>query len=330
MVDEIQKHIDQGIPFAVYRKPHQKTCFYIQEGKGSKVFVFSSFDQKQQFRITYKKSKIITLSQQEKTLQLPHTVFTNDNISETIYTKRIQHVIDYIKEGEADKIVFSHSILKEYELDLWHTFKALCEQYLNAFCYIWYHPETGIWLGATPEILTKIKGENLKTMSLAGTKTPEQTWSLKELKEQSVVSEYIQEQLKPFSKEIQLGEVQTISSGSIEHLLTDISATLKEKKYKKVIEKLHPTPAVCGVPVEKAQAYIKEFEKYDRLFYTGFLGIFEENTVELYVNLRCAQLNTSQIKLYVGGGINALSDPQKEWQETQWKSQTIQKCWVFR
>ncbi len=331
LVEEIQDNLDQDIPFVIYRKPNQREVLYIKEEKGTKSFIFSSFDQKQQLRISYQEAQIITISKQEvKKLQLSKIKFANDNVKESVYQERIQDVIDYIKEGKADKIVFSRSILLEHQVDVLKTLNNLLDQYTNAFCYLWYHPETGIWLGATPETLTQIQGDCLKTMSLAGTKTPEQTWSVKEVQEQRVVSDYIKQQLEPFSKEIQVSEVQTIQSGAIEHLLTKISATLKKHHYKEVIEKIHPTPAVCGIPTEKAQAYIKEFEKYDRLFYTGFLGELNDDHVELYVNLRCAQLNATQIKLYVGGGINTLSNPQKEWQETQWKAQTIQKCLVFR
>ncbi|APD06191.1 isochorismate synthase [Flavobacteriaceae bacterium UJ101] len=331
LVEEIQDNLDQDIPFVIYRKPNQREVLYIKEEKGTKSFIFSSFDQKQQLRILYQEAQIITISKQEvKKLQLSKTKFTNDNVKESVYQERIQDIIDYIQEGKADKIVFSRSILLEHQVDVLKTLNNLLDQYTNAFCYLWYHPETGMWLGATPETLTQIQGDCLNTMSLAGTKTPKQTWSVKEIQEQKVVSDYIKQQLEPFSKEIQVSEVQTIQSGAIEHLLTKISATLKNHHYKEVIEKIHPTPAVCGVPTEKAKAYIKEFEKYDRLFYTGFLGELNDDHVELYVNLRCAQLNATQVKLYVGGGINTLSNPQKEWQETQWKAQTIQKCLVIK
>lgn len=328
-VDEIQENIKKAIPFVMYRKPNQQEVFYIKEANGSKSFVFSSFNQKQQWYISYDKAKIIDISQSSTIkLQLPTAIFSNDDVPSSIYQERIQKIITYIKEGKADKIVFSRSILLDYTVDLLATFNELLRSYSNALCYIWFHPKTGVWIGATPEILTKIQGNSLETMSLAGTKTLEQQWSIKEIQEQKIVSEYIEQRLEPFSSLIQVSEIQTIQSGLIEHLLTKISATLKGNNYQEIIESIHPTPAVCGVPTEKAKAYIEKFEAYDRLFYTGFLGEFTDNSVELYVNLRCAQINDSQVKLYVGGGINALSDPQKEWDETKWKAETIQKCLV--
>ncbi|MFV0530784.1 MAG: isochorismate synthase [Flavobacteriales bacterium] len=329
LVEEIQENINRKIPFVVYQKPNQQEVFYVKEEKGSKTFLFSSFDQKQQFQIRYKEAIVVDWLKEDIKLELPQSVFPNDTIPKTVYKEQVQKVIDYIRDRKAEKIVFSHTILLEKKVNTFQTFKALLKNYPRAFCYLWFHPKTGVWIGATPETLIKTQGNNLKTMSLAGTKTLEQEWSVKEIQEQKIVSEYIKKQLEPFSKTITISEVQTVQSGMIQHLLTEISVVLKTKNYKQIIQKIHPTPAVCGVPTEKAKAYIQKYEKYNRLFYTGFLGELDNNYAELYVNLRCAQLNASQVKLYAGGGINALSDPEKEWQETLWKVQAIKKYLVF-
>ncbi len=331
LVQEIQENIKKQLPFVVYRKPNQQEVFYIKEEKGSRRFVFSSFDQKQQLQITYKKAKTVDRSDLfcNVKLELPKSVFSNDNVTQTWYEKKIQEIINYIKIGKAEKIVFSRSILLEKKVDLLKTFHQLILSYQNALCYLWYHPVSGVWIGATPEVLTKIEGLKLETMSLAGTKTSGAEWTLKEKKEQQVVSDYIKTQLKEISKNVEATAAQTVQSGFIQHLQTKITALLKTNDYHQVIQKIHPTPAVCGIPMEKAQAFISKNEAYDRLFYTGFLGTFEKDFVELYVNLRCAQLNALQVKLYVGGGINEMSDSQKEWEETALKAQTVKKCLVL-
>ncbi|HLV50467.1 MAG TPA: chorismate-binding protein, partial [Flavobacterium sp.] len=92
---------------------------------------------------------------------------------------------------------------------------------------------------------------------------------------------------------------------------------------KNLIQNLHPTPAVCGLPKKEAFDFIWENEGYNREFYTGFIGIEKENMKDYFVNLRCAQIFQNQIQIYVGGGITAESNPEKEWEETELKSGTI-------
>jgi isochorismate synthase len=48
-----------------------------------------------------------------------------------------------------------------------------------------------------------------------------------------------------------------------------------------------------------------------------------EDQMDLFVNLRCAQMIPKALVLYVGAGITQDSDPEKEWVETQNKSKTL-------
>ena len=69
--------------------------------------------------------------------------------------------------------------------------------------------------------------------------------------------------------------------------------------------------------------YIVEHERYDREFYSGYIGLIQGNEREYYVNLRSSQLFKDVIYIYVGGGITATSQAHKEWKETELKSSTI-------
>ena len=93
---------------------------------------------------------------------------------------------------------------------------------------------------------------------------------------------------------------------------------------KNLLNTLHPTPAVCGLPKEAAKSFILRNENYDRTFYTGFLGEININLVtDLFVNLRCVEIEEGFAKVYVGGGITEESIPEKEWLETHFKTTTI-------
>ena len=80
--------------------------------------------------------------------------------------------------------------------------------------------------------------------------------------------------------------------------------------------------------MKASKAFILEHEKYNRQYYTGFLGELnienkEERTTTLFVNLRCMKVIGDTAHIYVGGGVTKDSDPEKEWEETVAKTNTM-------
>jgi isochorismate synthase len=111
---------------------------------------------------------------------------------------------------------------------------------------------------------------------------------------------------------------------NFDHLKTTIFAeNIALEKAKILLNELHPTPAVCGVPKDKALKIINELEANNRSFYTGYIGLVENNELELFVNLRCASVFKDSVSVFVGGGITTKSNPEKEWEETELKSKVI-------
>jgi len=237
---------------------------------------------------------------------------------------------DLSQDDKLGKAVLSRA--KEWPLPtnfpLLDFLKRLKKYLPEAFCFLVCTPQAGLWIGATPEPLLKVKGKHAYTQALAGTLAAdgEDQWSEKELVEQKIVSDYIAENLRKVGVEdCQQSEVKTIQSGAVKHLKTSFKFNIEDDlSIAKVIETLHPTPAVCGVPLAAAKAAIKKFEKAPRQYYTGYLGplgIGDES--HLFVNLRSMHLNAHKAILYVGAGITVDSVPEKEWLETQAKAQTL-------
>jgi isochorismate synthase len=110
------------------------------------------------------------------------------------------------------------------------------------------------------------------------------------------------------------------------HLKTRYNLSLEELKGStgELLAGLHPTPAVCGLPRNKAYDLIRKVEKHYRRFYTGFLGPWNlEGKSQLYVNLRCALLSAGKMSLFVGGGFTTESRPEAEWKETETKARAL-------
>lgn len=267
--------------------------------------------------------------------ELPYMPQVEKDISDRdLYLGQVQKMIDHMKAGHLNKVVLSRILIKnlpvEYNIDL--LFKQLCLQYPRAFVYVFHLPGEGVWIGATPETLLQKQGDYFETMALAGTqKKPDGTipaqWGEKEIQEQQYVSDFIDSQLTNLGvSSFEKSDAETIFAGSLAHICTRFKIPFSELEGKTgdFIRSLHPTPAVCGIPKEKAWQLIAATEKHKRRFYTGFLGPWNLNRQShLFVNLRCARILEKSLEVYVGGGLTADSVPEKEWQETLDKSQTI-------
>jgi isochorismate synthase len=194
----------------------------------------------------------------------------------------------------------------------------------------------GTWLGASPELLLSLSDYTLSTVALAGTQgysaglpLSAVRWGAKEMEEQALVSDYIRQ----FFHQLGLPQFiedgpRTVSAGNVAHLQTRFEIKLAPVQLlhlaNQILNELHPTSAVCGMPKQEALSFILKNEKYHRAFYSGFLGpIHMQQQSELFVNLRCMQLKRDRAVLYVGAGITQDSTPELEWEETVLKSNTL-------
>jgi isochorismate synthase len=205
-------------------------------------------------------------------------------------------------------------------------FFELASNYPNSFVYFVSSDLFGTWVGATPEVLLSIENEEAKTISLAGTKksNDESAWNAKEKEEQDIVTQYIEHTIAQSVKsKIEVNGPYEYIAGPVKHLRTDFSFNLANESALNLIQQLHPTPAVSGLPKENAIELINKTEKHERSLYTGVIGLLGEETTNLFVNLRCCQLTERSAFLYLGGGFTKDSVPTLEWEETENKSQTL-------
>ncbi len=271
-------------------------------------------------------------------------VLPNTDFEKTQHLHLVEKAVEAIKEKDFQKVVLSRKMKVVFSkaLQISRVFQNLCVLYPSAFVSVVYVPSCNIWIGASPEILVSVDKNNIfHTMALAGTqKYPEGanlteiTWTQKEIEEQALVSRYIINAFKKIRlREFEEEGPKTIRAGNLVHLRTDFWVNLNEVNYphlwQVMLGLLHPTSAVCGMPKEESLAFIRAYEGYDRAFYSGFLGqVNIENETHIFVNLRCMQVlhSLKEAYLYAGGGITANSVPEKEWNETNFKMETILKA----
>jgi isochorismate synthase len=258
---------------------------------------------------------------------------------EHAYKTLVSRASNAVSQGIFEKIVPSRfkTVALPENFDLLNTFDQLCALYPNALVSVFSSSITGTWVGATPEMLAGItRDQHFHTAAVAGTQPYHPgtdlrsvSWTQKDIEEQALVERYV---ISCFKK-IRLREYdehgpKTSIAGNVMHLKTDFEVDMIATNFpllgSTMLRLLHPTSAVCGMPLEASLEFIRTQEGYDRQYYSGFLGPVRINDEScMYVNIRCMQLFGTEAVLYAGAGVLADSDPDKEWSETEMKMNTL-------
>lgn len=250
-------------------------------------------------------------------------------------TEREHYAVDFtnyhaqLRDGLFAKIVLArHATLTASKtVDPVSLFARACRLYPRMFVALFSTERSGTWLVATPEILLKGHGCDFQTMALAGTMRPGGQWSTKNRKEQHYVESYITECVEHFTDNFSVDGPYTSQAGDLVHLRSDIRFRLDNNaRLGDMLNTLHPTPAVCGMPKEATREFIQRNESAPRGYYSGFSGLLDDGgETALYVTLRCMSMAPPQYTLYAGGGLLADSDELSEWEETEAKMNTMKQ-----
>ena len=194
-----------------------------------------------------------------------------------------------------------------------------------------------VYLGASPERLAHMQEGRVSLGALAGTfprgATPEADAALKrmilespkEREEHGIVVDTIREAVAGFGRVDLPDEPEVRPLKNVWHLFTPI-ALIPEGRVSllALVERLHPTPAVGGLPREPALDLIRSLESFDRGWYGSPLGwLNAHGDGEFAVTLRSGVVSGNKVRLFAGGGIVADSDPEREFEETRIKFQPL-------
>lgn len=335
----------QGHSFALYKLPasavvqgivcaQPSTFSYLQVEQGQTGFAFVPFETGEAVFLSGEEMSDMDASTQTSISdyyladgQLPLE-------TEAGYVTNVANGVASIRQGAMDKVVLGRNTMLATPQGFCplQFFNTLCSQYPEAFVSLVSIKGIGTWIGATPERLLKVTPDKLTTVALAGTQLKDQAqWSEKESEEQLWVVRYIEEILNEYqATQVDVAARRKIQNGPLEHLYTEISFK-KEGEDNAVLAahllpRLHPTPAVCGLPKLKAKQFILANENYRRSYYTGFLGPVNcAHETNLFVNLRCMQITDTGIVAYAGAGITKDSVPEMELTETENKLNNLKK-----
>lgn len=346
LFQKLQSQLHSGFPFAVFSKPGSDTITGIFQNSSKAHlltdfsqtgFAFAPFEGNDVCFIPADSADILSVIVKNNSF-IPSEAKQPaiDTVAKKSFESLVAKSVAAIQSGAFEKLVVSRTEAVEAVEDITTIYSKLLSAYPMAYRYCFYHPESGLWMGATPEQLLKVENKTLHTVALAGTQLYREgetvVWENKEKEEQQFVTTYIIESMLPYATDIRKTEPYTFRAGNIVHIKTDISAELKDtKSLKSIIETLHPTPAVCGLPKQEAKQFLLDNEGYDRQYYSGFLGEVNldfdtgQPKTDLFVNLRCMKVTGQTAHLYIGCGITKDSNPEKEFMETVNKSITMRR-----
>ncbi|WP_298143315.1 chorismate-binding protein [Flavobacterium sp.] len=341
LIDCFQEAIATKENFAFWRYPKESSISFVSNLKENDrfsdekaAFYFQRFAPDSNSVYLYDSGLVRKFELESAIFSAADIAFTSEDRS--VFETQVEQGIKRISEGRLSKIVLSRKVSTEIDLNLIDSYIHMCLTYPAAFCYLFYTAEIGFWMGASPELFCEVSDGIATSMSLAGTRfaTKYQPFLDKEFREQELVTQFISSKLADLVYRVRVSDRTEIQAGNLIHLQTIISGRLLEHAtLNQLIAALHPTPAVCGLPQQKAFQAISEIEKYDRSFYTGVVGVVngvQPNKINarLYVNLRCMNYRDKQTTLYAGCGIVADSNPPAEFEETEQKFKTIKRILV--
>ena len=266
-----------------------------------------------------------------------HTDQTNHwgHLSTNSYTELVSEAIDMLHYGNLRKIVLARAVDEHLpnKADIPHILENLHKASDTwTFVYARQLKQGGTFLGATPELLFQHKENQVRTISLAGSRprgatvaddqqlSAELMSSTKERKEHQLVVEHLADVLQDRCSQLDVpGAPQIRQLAKVQHLETPIIGTLHEANPFDLLAHLQPTPAISGLPTKIAMDYIRKREGLHRGLYTGAMGYITPQASRFIVPLRGGIVDGQQARLFAGAGIIETSDPDAEYAETETK-----------
>lgn len=251
------------------------------------------------------------------------------------WQNNIHHALDAINAKQFRKVVLANALRLDFAQSLcpYSLLSRSLTTNLGCYHFLWAENPNYTFIGSSPERLYQRNGAQLYTEALAGTTAvshdPIQTeknakWLLNDSKnifENQLVVEDIYQHLQDCLEEFEVGEREIKRLHNVQHLRRRIQAKTRTGITDcEILNRLHPTAAIAGLPRQNALSFIQQHENFKRGWYAGTLGYFTPEQAEFCVTLRSALIQNNHITCYAGAGIVQGSDAESEWQEIARKS----------
>ena len=257
----------------------------------------------------------------------PHMDLGSD-ANQMDWVENVEHCLKLIEEGAVQKIVLARRSTVD-GVDPYELLKAM----RGGVPYLFQVSSDVTFVGCTPEHLFRREGRLIFIEAVAGTHTDPEVLlaSDKNRREHAWVREDVMQKIESFCDSYEMGDVGIKDAGGICHLHSPFEGVLKGSVNDgQLLEQLHPTPAMGGVPWTVAKQWIAKLESFQRGWYAAPLGFYTKERAQFIVAIRCALLIKNKMHLFAGTGIVKGADPLVEWDELNHKTEAwrckIREC----
>lgn len=268
--------------------------------------------------------------------------------AENAWVERVEKARLAMSEGRVRKVVLARS--EEYacgegSFDAIDTALRMRKQQTGCTVYLVRRANGQAFVGASPEELIRRKGSDISTMALAGTRRraaaegddaaleEELLQSAKDLHEQDLVTQAMAEALLPVVEDLSPSRSPTVKKlADVQHLCTNLQAKIRgDVDLFSLVDRLHPSPAVGGLPQSNALGWIAENEQMDRGWYAGPIGWIRPGGDGLFVvAIRSVLMHGQRASAFVGCGLVASSVALSEWNESEAKLRPVARGLAVR
>lgn len=261
-----------------------------------------------------------------------HHILNKEEVASDKWIKTVKLARDEVRSDRVQKIVMAREmkITLNKKPNISTIIHNLIQSQPNSYVFA-FEKGNDIFIGATPERLVRVNGENVLSTCLAGTaprgKTLKEDEEIKEQlfnddknrEEHDYVVQMIRKSINPYCHHLTIpNKPIVLSLKDLHHLYTPVTAIIKDSAtIFDFIKQLHPTPALGGEPKEESLAFIRKYEQLDRGWYGAPVGwIDNNNNGEFAVAIRSGLIQENNLSLFAGCGVMKDSDPQLEYEET--------------
>lgn len=258
------------------------------------------------------------------------------------YRAAVEKAKDYIRAGDIFQVVPSQRWTADFTLPPFALYRSLRRTNPSPFLTFFNFGPFQI-VGASPEILVRLRGGEVTVRPIAGTRprgaTPEEDRAHEAdlLSDQKELAEHLMLLdlgRNDVGRVARVGTVRPTEKFIIEryshvmHIVSNVVGEIAEGEdaLSALLAGL-PAGTVSGAPKVRAMEIIDELEPEKRGIYGGGVGYFAANgEMDMCIALRTAVVKDGKLYIQAGGGVVYDSDPEAEFQETVNKSKALKKA----
>jgi len=271
--------------------------------------------------------------------QKPKNIKVRSNTSKNRFLKMVNKAKKYIKLGDIFQVVLSQRFQAKLTKKPIDIYKKLRVTNPSPFMFFFNFKDFQI-IGASPEILVRLRDNNITVRPIAGTRPRGKT-----IKEDRYYEKDLLKDKKELSEHLMLldlgrndaGKVSKINSvkvtesfiierySHVMHIVSNVVGKYNKKfsKFKSLLAGF-PAGTVSGAPKIRAMEIIDELEISKRKVYAGGIGYFSSNgEFDTCIALRTAVVKNNKFYVQAGAGIVADSKPKNEYEETVNKAKAL-------